>query len=122
MLNKVADTNRRRNKRAMRVRKRLKMNDKLPRLSIEKSNKHLSAQIIDDEKGITIVSFGTKSKDAKGKLTGKSKESARIVGETIGKLAKEKKVEKVMFDRGRFKYHGLIAEIAAGARKAGLQF
>ncbi len=121
MLNQVANTNKKRKKRAMRVRKKLKRNDSLPRLSIEKSNKHLSAQIIDDEKGITIVSFGTKSKDAKGKLNGKSKESARIVGETIGKLAREKKVEKVKFDRGRSKYHGLIATIAEGARKAGLQ-
>ncbi|MCK4934446.1 MAG: 50S ribosomal protein L18 [Simkaniaceae bacterium] len=121
MLNNIADRNRRRDKRKLRIRKRLKKNDKLLRLSIEKSNKHISAQIIDDEKGITVVSCGTKSKDVRDKFSGKSKESARYIGETIGKLAKEKNVTHVMFDRGRFKYHGIIAEIAEGARKAGLQ-
>ena len=96
----------------------------MPRLSVHKSNQHLYAQLIDDEKGQTIAGIGTMSKGLrKGKNAVKrSKEGAKLIGAEIAKLAKEKNIEKVVFDRGRYKFHGVIAELAAGAREAGLKF
>jgi len=112
-----------RKKRVLRVRKRVRSNSKRPRLCIFKSNSHIGAQIIDDEKQCTLVSFSTLSKEVKGTDNAKkSKNSACFVGEKLGQLAKEKNVTAVIFDRGRFKYHGLLKELAEGARKAGLQF
>ena len=109
-----------RKKRTWRVRKKLKSTCGKPRLCVSKTIKHIGVQLIDDEKGITIASFSTKSKEAKGQK--KSKESARLVGQKIGAMAKEKNVEEIVFDRGRFKYHGLVAEVAEGARESGLKF
>ena len=106
--------------RVMRVRKPLRGSAAKPRLSVSKTNQHLYAQVINDEAGITIAGFGTQSKSCKVK--NKSKESAREIGEQIAELAKAKKVDRVVFDRGRYKYRGLIAELANSARKAGLQF
>lgn len=112
-----------REKRALRVRKRVKGSAERPRLTVFRSNQHICAQIIDDESGKTLVSFGTLSKEVKGTENGKkSKASARFVGEMLAKKALEKEVNAVVFDRGRCKYHGLIAELADGARSAGLQF
>ena len=89
-----------------------------------KSNQHLFAQIIDDENGVTLAGVGTMSKDlrTKGKMLKKSKSAAKEVGAKIAELAKEKNIEKVVFDRGRYKFHGLIAELAGAAREAGLKF
>jgi large subunit ribosomal protein L18 len=85
-----------------------------------RSNKHLFAQLIDDENHITLFGVGTMGKKAPfGK---KSKEAARKIGEKVGTFAKEKNIKNVVFDRGPYKYHGLVAEIANGAREAGLQF
>lgn len=109
-----------REKRALRVRKKLKGSSERPRLCVIKSLKHIGAQLIDDETGVTLASFSTMSKELRGHK--KSKESARLVGEKIAEFAKEKNIEKVIFDRGRFKYHGLIAELAQGAREKGIQF
>lgn len=109
-----------RKKRALRIRKKLKGTAERPRLSVSKSLKHIGAQLIDDEKGITLGSFSTLSKEAKDQ--GKSKESARLIGQKIAEVAKQKKLSSVIFDRGRFKYHGLIAELAEAAREAGLKF
>ncbi|NBO23682.1 MAG: 50S ribosomal protein L18 [Chlamydiae bacterium] len=112
-----------RQRRVFRVRKRLKGNAERPRLSVFKSNLHLSVQLINDETGITLASVGTMSKELKGtEYEKKSKKSAQLLGEKIAKMAKDKNVEKVVFDRGRFKYHGIIATLADAARQAGLQF
>lgn len=113
-----------RQKRVWRVRKKVKRSSSLPRLSVHKSNQHLFAQIIDDENGITLAGIGTMSKElgSKGKTLRKSKSAAKEVGAKIAELAKEKNIEKVVFDRGRFKFHGLIAELANAAREAGLKF
>ncbi len=113
--------NGRRKRRTMRVRKHVRGSAARPRLCVLKTNKHISAQLIDDEQHITIVSAGTQHK-AFGKEAGKSKESARRVGMIIAEKAKEKSITAIVFDRGRYKYHGIIAELAAGAREAGLQF
>lgn len=107
-------------KRLLRVRKVVRGDALRPRLSVSKTNAHIYAQIIDDETGVTIAGFGTQSKSCKSKV--KSKDSAREVGKQIAELAKAKSINMVVFDRGRYKYHGLVAELANSAREAGLQF
>lgn len=113
-------------RRAQRVRKPLRGSAERPRLCVIKSNKHLSVQIIDDEAGETLVAASTYSKAAKesegGKMSKKSKESAKLLGELVGKLATEKKIKQVIFDRGANKYHGVLVEFAQGARASGLKF
>jgi large subunit ribosomal protein L18 len=104
-----------RKRRVLRVRKKLR--GKTPRLSVYKSNKNIFAQIIDDEKGVTLVGISTMPLKIKNK-----KQAAKTIGEKIATLAKEKKLKRVVFDRGRFKYHGIIKEFADAARKAGLEF
>jgi large subunit ribosomal protein L18 len=117
------DNQKRRKTRALRVRKKLRGTLEKPRLSVFKSNKHFYAQIIDDENSCTLVSYSTLARDLKGSEFDKaSKASARKIGEKIAELAKEKSVTRVVFDRGQFKYHGLIAEFAEAARNNGLQF
>lgn len=112
-----------RKKRVMRVRKKLKGSPERPRLSVLKTNLHLYAQLIDDENGVTIAGVGTYSKsNQKTAYNKKSKESAKEIGKQIALLAKERNVNTVIFDRGRYKYHGLIAELANSARESGLQF
>jgi len=108
-----------RKRRVFRIRKSLKGTGKKPRLSVFRSNRHLYAQLIDDENSKTIAAYGTLSKEITGK---KSKENAALIGTKIAEMAKKKKIKNIIFDRGRFKYHGLIAELANAARKAGLQF
>ena len=109
-----------RKKRSMRVRKRLRGTAERPRLSVFKSLAHVGAQLIDDENGFTLASCSTLVKELKGKK--KSKKTARIVGEKIAELAKDKKIDRMVFDRGRFKYHGIIAELANAVREKGIKF
>jgi len=104
-----------RNKRVMRVRKKLRGSAERPRLSVSKTLKHIGVQLIDDEKGVTIAAFSTLSKEAKGQK--RSKEGAHFVGQKIAELLKQKNVEKIVFDRGRFKYHGLLLELANAVRE-----
>ena len=106
--------------RAMRIRKKLRGTDERPRLSVSKTLKHIGVQLIDDQKGVTLASFSTLSAELKGEK--KSKKSAQLVGKKIAELAKEKNIETIVFDRGRFKFHGLIAELANAARENGLKF
>ena len=107
---------------AFRVRKTLRGNLEKPRLSVFKSGKHIYAQLIDDEHGVTLVSTSTLSKEFQStEHNRKNIESGKQVGLKIATLAKEKNVEKVVFDRGRFKYHGVVAAVADGAREGGLQ-
>lgn len=112
----------RRHKRALRVRRRLKHDTTLPRLSVYKSNSHIAAQIIDDEKGMTLCGVATYSEEfRKTKFNKRNKESARALGERLAALAKEKNVKEVVFDRGPFKFHGILAELAQAARANGLK-
>lgn len=104
----------------MRVRKKIRGSSERPRLSVSKTNQHIYAQLIDDVKGITLAGIGTLSKMNKNAV--KSKEAGRNIGKQIAELAKKKNIERVIFDRGRYKFHGIVAEVAAGAREAGLQF
>lgn len=89
-----------------------------PRLSVFRSNKGISAQVIDDEKGKTLASGS--SREIKEKLT--KTEQARAVGELVAKKAKEAGITEVSFDRGTYRYHGRVAALAEGARKGGLKF
>ena len=84
---------------------------------------NVTAQIIDDEKMVTLAAVSTLSKEMVGKVAGKKKlEAAGMVGEEIAKLALEKNITKVVFDRNRYLYHGRIKSLADAARKAGLKF
>ncbi len=112
-----------RNKRAIRVRKKLRGCSEKPRLCVVKSNKHIEAQLIDDVNGKTLGSVSTFSKELRTtEFNKKNKESARKLGETIAEIAKGKNIKEVIFDRGPFKYHGILAELADAARAGGLQF
>lgn len=119
MLKNVKQRNSTRQRRVFRVRKRLKGTSTKPRMSVNKTNKHLFVQLIDDENSKTLAAMGTYSKEFKGSK--KSKESASILGKKIAEIAKSKKIDEVVFDRGRYKFHGLLSELAKGAREAGLK-
>lgn len=110
-------------RRAMRVRKNLRGTSTKPRLCVVKSNSHIQAQLIDDETGITLGSVATFSKELKNtEYAKKNKASARKLGELLSAAAKEKNITEVVFDRGLFKYHGILAELADAARAGGLKF
>lgn len=106
-------------RRANRARAKIKGVATCPRLSVFRSNKDMYFQLIDDEKGKTIVSVHTKSINAKGK---DKKEISFEAGKMLAKKALEHKIEKVVFDKGSFKYHGRVKSAAEGAREAGLKF
>lgn len=109
--------------RVMRVRNQIHGTAIKPRLSVFKSNHHLYAQLIDDDSRVTIAGIGTMSKaNAKTAHNKKSKTAARHIGTEIAGIAKQKNISTVVFDRGRYKFHGIIAELANAAREAGLQF
>ena len=113
--------NRRRLKRTLRNRKKVRGSSERPRLSVFKSAKHIYAQIIDDETGKTLASASTmvkKGEEAVGKV---SKEIAFQIGKKIADKAKGAKVARVVFDRGRHKYHGVVASLADGAREGGIE-
>jgi large subunit ribosomal protein L18 len=92
-----------------------------PRLNVYRSVNHIYAQLVDDMSGITLVSASTSEKGAK-KPTGGNVASAKEVGKRIAERAKEKGINKVVFDRGGYLYHGRIKALADAAREAGLQF
>lgn len=92
-------------------------------MTVFRSGRHISAQVIDDESGRTLASASTLQKDiVEGLSSTSNKLAAEKVGEIVGKRAKEAGIEKVAFDRGHYKYHGRVAALADAARKAGLQF
>lgn len=112
-----------RTKRAWRVRKRIHGSAIRPRMCVVKSNQHIQVQLIDDQQGITLASTSTCAKEFRNtEFNRKNKASARKLGERIAEMAKEKNITTVIFDRGPFKYHGILSELADAARTAGLQF
>ncbi len=113
----------RRQKRAWRVRKRMHGTRQKPRLSVNKSNKHIQVQLIDDDQKITLGGIATFSNEFRDtEFATKSKASAKKLGERIAEIAKQQQIREVIFDRGAFKYHGILAEIADAARAGGLEF
>jgi len=109
-----------------RIREKLAGTTARPRLNVYRSVNHIYAQVIDDAKGVTIVSATSveKGKGAKGdkRPTGGNVASAKDVGKLIAQRAKEKGIKKVVFDRGGYLYHGRIKALADAAREAGLEF
>ena len=110
-------------KRHERVRKNLYGTPERPRLCVFRSNKNISAQIIDDVNKVTLASASSLEKELKAELAnGGNKEAAKKIGEIVAKRALEKGIEVVTFDRGGFLYHGRVKELADGAREGGLKF
>lgn len=110
-------------KRHERVRKNLYGTPEKPRLCVYRSNKNISAQIIDDVNGVTLVAASSLDKELKAEVAnGGNKEAAKQVGKAIGERAIAKGIKEVTFDRGGYLYHGRVKELADGAREAGLEF
>ncbi len=122
MLNKE-NSNVKRQKRHLRIRKTVNGTPDRPRLNVYRSSNHIYAQIIDDKAGRTLVSASTLDKDLKGKLeaTG-NKEAAKEVGKLVAEKALAQGIQEVIFDRGGYIYHGRVKELAEGAREGGLKF
>ena len=110
-----------RERRHRRVRKRVTGTAERPRLAVFRSNKHISAQIIDDVSGRTLVAAASIEKDLKS-AAGGNRDTAKKVGQLLGERAAAAGVSKVVFDRGGFLYHGRVAALADAAREAGLEF
>ena len=108
-------------RRHARLRKHISGTPELPRLVVTRSNRHMVAQIIDDTKGITLVSESTLMSDFAG-FEGTKTEAAKKVGLLLAERAKAKEIEEVVFDRGGYIYHGRVKELAEGAREGGLKF
>lgn len=109
-------------RRARRTRAALRKNAAgLPRLSVFRSGRHIHAQVIDDSKGVTVVSASTVEADLRGK-SGSNKDAASRVGQLVAERAKSSGLERVVFDRGGYRYHGRVRALAEGAREAGLKF
>jgi large subunit ribosomal protein L18 len=108
-----------RKKRHRSIRKRIEGNTERPRLAVFRSTRHIYAQVIDDLARKTLVS--TSDVDAE-KGAGKKKDRAKQVGTAIAKKCLEKGIDKVVFDRAGYKYHGRVSALADGAREAGLKF
>lgn len=105
------------------IRKKIFGTPERPRLTVYRSNQHIYAQLIDDIAGHTVASASTVDSEARDELAELEKvEQAEAVGKLIAERAQEKGIDKVVFDRNGFIYHGRIAAIADGAREAGLKF
>lgn len=109
-------------RRHRRVRKKVHGTAARPRLAIYRSNKHLTAQVIDDVTGRTIVSASSQEADFRKKQPGGNVAAAAIIGTLVAERAKQAGISSVVFDRGGFLYHGRVAAIAEAARAAGLEF
>ena len=109
-----------RERRHIRVRRKISGTSECPRLCVYRSNKNLFVQIVDDVKQTTLVSASTLDKEVKTKHA--NKEAAKEVGALIAKRALEKNIKNVVYDRGGYVYHGVVKELAEAAREAGLDF
>ena len=115
--------NQQRWRRANRVRNKVRGSSDCPRLSVRRSNKHIYCQLIDDEAGRTIASASTRDKSLAGQIeNGGNCEAAKLIGQAIAERAKAAGVAKICFDRGSYKFHGRVAELANAARAGGLEF
>jgi len=111
----------RRSKIRRRIRSTIRGTAERPRLAVYKSNKHTYLQLINDLDNLTITSVSTKSPDLQKDLKDKAPlEAAKIIGKALAEAAKDNGIEKVVFDRGGYKYHGIVKAAADGAREGGL--
>jgi large subunit ribosomal protein L18 len=117
--------NEQRIKRHMRIRQKIRGTPERPRLCVFKSLKHIYAQIIDDtppEGSRTLVSASTLDPEIRGKIKSDNVEAARLVGQVLAQRALAKGIQKVVFDRGGYPYHGKVRALAEAAREGGLEF
>lgn len=108
--------------RKVRIRKKISGTAERPRLVVFRSNLHIYVQVVDDRNGSTLVAASTLSLAKKGDKAGCNKTGADLVGKEIARLALEKNIRKVVFDRNGYLYHGRIKAVADGAREGGLEF
>lgn len=107
----------------MRMRKKIAGTEERPRLCVHRSSRHIRAQVVNDQTGRTIVSASSLDPEVRAMVKGGANIAAsRIVGKVIAERARAKGVEKVVFDRGGYQYHGRVQAIAEAAREAGLKF
>ncbi len=116
------DRHARRERRHRRVRKKVLGTPERPRLCVYKSLRHLYAQIIDDLHGQTLAYASTLDKALRGQVKGPNIEAAKAVGKLIAERARERGIERVVFDRGGYPYHGVVKALADSAREGGLEF
>ena len=120
---KTRDRNADRKIRHARVRRKISGTPEMPRLCVYRSLNNIYAQVIDDTKGVTLVACSTQEKDVMAQIKDSDKKgAAKIVGKLIAERASEAGIKQVVFDRGGYVYTGRVAELAAGAREAGLEF
>ena len=106
----------------MRIRKKISGTDEKPRLAVFRSNKQIYVQLVDDLKGVTLLSACSREKEIAGKTGIKKTEQAVLVGKMLAVKCKEKGIEKIVFDRSGYKYHGRVKSLADAAREGGLKF
>ena len=120
---KKSDRNADRVIRHARVRKKISGTPNMPRLCVYRSLNNIYAQVIDDTKGVTLAAASTLEKDVQERLKDATKrDAAKIVGQAVAERATKAGIKKVVFDRGGYVYTGRVADLAAGAREAGLEF
>jgi large subunit ribosomal protein L18 len=120
MLRKMLEKDRKRLKRKVHIRKKISGTAERPRMTVTRSNRSISIQIIDDSRGHTLASASTLEKDLRNLRA--NVEGAGQLGEVMGKRLLEKNIKTVVFDRNGYLYHGLIKALADGTRKAGIEF
>ena len=118
-MKRILEKNQRRDQRKARVRGKISGTALRPRASVFKSSKHLSIQIIDDTKGITLAAVSTLEKALNLK---KNVDDSKKLGLALGERLKKAKIETIVFDRNGYRYHGVIKSVADGMREAGIQF
>ncbi|MCA9100571.1 MAG: 50S ribosomal protein L18 [Pirellulales bacterium] len=122
-MNQEKTINRQRRRRRFRVRNRVVRDSTRPRLSVYRSHKNMSAQVIDDEKGVTLVSASTADAAISKQLKyGGNVEAAAAVGKLLAQRALDAGIKQVAFDRRDYRYHGRVAALADAARESGLEF
>ncbi len=109
-----------RQRRKVRVRKKVFGTAECPRLTVFRSANHIYAQVVDDKQGVTLAAASTMTKGST--IEGDKSEKAKLVGDAIGKACHEKSIKKVVFDRNGYRFHGRIKAVAEGARASGLEF
>jgi large subunit ribosomal protein L18 len=109
-------------RRHRRVRKKIHGTAERPRLAVHRSNKHLVVQVIDDDAGRTLAAASTAEADQRAAGSGATVAAASRIGQLVAERAKAAGIDRVVFDRGGFRYHGRIAALATAARDAGLEF
>jgi large subunit ribosomal protein L18 len=112
----------RRSRIRMRIRKKINGTAEAPRLAVFRSNKQIYVQVVDDLKGVTILSASSREKEVAAQSGVKKTDQAKLVGKLLAEKCKEKGIETVVFDRSGYKYHGRVKSLADAAREGGLKF